>query len=290
MSEPTQFARITRRGGWLPALLVDHARNITGLTSSRDVEIAEGARSGKLLVLDIPGPARGYAVLRDTEPTLQLHVVDGEDEEAYMALFDAVLVESNGAAHVVPVDQVSQGMFNAIDAFGGAYGILLSDDRQAADPGSIPSGVDPVSVTIDYNDGANELKKLLGARGALFDQPSDPGMDGAEFDSWRIVQDDSQPGEVFDFSQPVTEDVTVVATWRQAASADGSPDADKPVEGTDSERTITDEEVAASQYGKMRRVQLEAIAKERSVFIPKKIDDLRRALLDHDDTSEPYDV
>ena len=41
-------------------------------------------------------------------------------------------------------------------------------------------------------------------------QPDDPTADGYEFEGWYTQENDS---ELFDFTQPIKEDVTVYAHW-----------------------------------------------------------------------------
>lgn len=268
----TQYARkVHHRGPWLSALLLEHARTLKGGMKDNLLELTRSSRDGQLIALDSPGPARGYAVVPHGGETVQLHVTPGQGMEAYHALFAEIVDALSEGSAVVRADWVGEEMRAALVESGPDYGIFLDDDRDDASAGPAV-----VTVTIDYNDGANEPKTLEVDKGSLIEEPSAPGREGAEFESW-VAESASGVVDGFDFNAPITEDVTLMAAWSVPESG--------PTEADD-----TQADVSSSRYAKMRRVELEAIAKERSVFIPKKIDDLRRALLESDDESEPYDV
>lgn len=77
------------------------------------------------------------------------------------------------------------------------------------------------TVTFD-TDGGSLLQSVSLGSGQLVTKPTDPTKDGYEFLYWTLN------GEEFDFSKPVTEDITLVAKWKEVA---------KPVEPEPEEPT-----------------------------------------------------
>ena len=304
-----QYARPTTYGPWIRPLLRTHAQDLGDEGNAILVELSSRAREGQLIVLDIPSPARGYAVIREDEPTLQINIESWETAEVYPALFGAIADLGNYAVqHVVPARLATPQIRDAIREHGAKFGIYLDDDREA---------VEEVTVTLDFDDDRVDVFHTIG-KGETIDRPEDPTREGFEFNGWWIY-DDKGSASHHDFSAPVEVDTRIVADWtpitpeavdKSEESVEKSPEDDAPVEedGPETEPDeelddddeeddavpeITEEDIAAavkeSRYGKMKREPLEAIAKDRSIFIPKKIDDLRRALFESDGDSEPFE-
>ena len=64
------------------------------------------------------------------------------------------------------------------------------------------------TVTIDFGNGADSVTETVEA-GSLVDKPADPMREGYRFDGWYADGSD----DPFDFSQPITSDVTLHAKW-----------------------------------------------------------------------------
>ena len=64
------------------------------------------------------------------------------------------------------------------------------------------------TVTVDYGIDWLPLFKVTVKEGDTFAQPKDPEMEGWTFDGWL-----NEDGNSFDFSKPITSNVTVAAAW-----------------------------------------------------------------------------
>lgn len=242
-----QIARGKSYGPWIHPLLRSHARSIPGGTTEDQADFTRRSRIGDLITLDMPSPARGYALLSEDEPTLQLHVLATEGDKAIKALFSEIRDRSGGSVHVVPTGLVSENVREAIIEHGERFGIHLSDDREPESPAG----------------GETQMAKLE-------------------------VVDEGASGEVVNLVGEKLTDEDQKALDESGERPPALPVAPEE-EASDDETAPSDDDVKASRYAKMRRPELEAIAKERSVFIPRKIDELRRALLDTDDDSEHFE-
>ena len=90
---------------------------------------------------------------------------------------------------------------------------------------------------VSFNtNGGNRIKSQKVKIGETVEKPDDPTRDGYEFDAWHYGKN------MFDFSTPITEDITLNAYWtfRKAddtpqdgtPSGDGNPEDDKPGNGS----------------------------------------------------------
>lgn len=75
------------------------------------------------------------------------------------------------------------------------------------------------TVSFDYGNQAEETSKVVEYEG-IVTPPDDPTADGYQFDGWYTQKNG---GELFDFSQPIKEDVTVYAHWSEV-KPDPKPD------------------------------------------------------------------
>lgn len=144
----TYHARNRRnRGAWLDALLLDQAE-ATGMSIDdlRDFVVAVAEVKHALVAVDNPAPARGYAIVLpryiteaavalENTAVVRLHMLAGQDEAAYRALFSQALVQARylrsgeGLPYEVElyVDSttLSSEARAAVESFGGAYGLRL---------------------------------------------------------------------------------------------------------------------------------------------------------------------
>lgn len=69
------------------------------------------------------------------------------------------------------------------------------------------------TVTFNYNmDGVTTTTKQVES-GKTVEKPQDPSRDGYEFIGWKVEAVDSIA--LFDFSTPITQDITLIAQWRE---------------------------------------------------------------------------
>ena len=82
------------------------------------------------------------------------------------------------------------------------YACWLADDAQ------------PVTITFDYDYYGDPLTSYtrVAAAGESIPQPADPARLGYAFDHWALN------GEDYDFSAPVTEDITLTACWTKTVT------------------------------------------------------------------------
>ena len=67
------------------------------------------------------------------------------------------------------------------------------------------------TVSFDYGGKAEGTSEVV-QYGKMVTKPADPKADGYQFKGWHTQEND---GELFDFTQPIKEDVTVYAHWSQ---------------------------------------------------------------------------
>lgn len=135
----TYNARLRRtRGSYYDSLLADQSASVDGLTldelKDQDADLALSAVGSRLIVLDNPAPARGYALLVPAgEGTVlaRIHVLDGQPDEAYRALFSHSMLQARhmvGDAELTFLADASQAAPHvraAVERLGGDYGLSL---------------------------------------------------------------------------------------------------------------------------------------------------------------------
>lgn len=81
------------------------------------------------------------------------------------------------------------------------------------------------TVTFDA-DGGSETLALTVNNGETVAKPADPEKEGFEFSGWQL------DGQDYDFSEPVTKNITLKASWKQVSSesapTDGNTDTENP--------------------------------------------------------------
>lgn len=148
----TQYhARARRsRNGYFDALLVDQSTQVEDLTldTLRDFDAAllTSGIEHRLVVLDNPAPARGYAVLFRVGETSKViaraHMLAQHPEEAYRALFSQAYVQAKqmipeGESLELLLDEgvATSEMADAVNSFGAEYGFSVETeaDNETAD-------------------------------------------------------------------------------------------------------------------------------------------------------------
>ncbi len=92
---------------------------------------------------------------------------------------------------------------------------------------------DKVSVTVELNGGELGYKSISVESGSVISIPQAPTKDGCIFDGWWTAP---SGGELFDFTKPVTNDITLYARWSESGVASVTFDLNLPtVDATASE-------------------------------------------------------
>lgn len=73
------------------------------------------------------------------------------------------------------------------------------------------------TVTFDAGENASKVEPVKVEQGKPVSKPQDPTWDGHRFDGWTL------DGKAYDFSAPVTQDLTLTATWTPIAIDDAKP-------------------------------------------------------------------
>ncbi len=81
------------------------------------------------------------------------------------------------------------------------------------------SSVAPLTVTFDTA-GGSYVPSVSVKSGSALTRPSNPSKSGYSFGGWLFA------GAAYDFSTPVSSDITLVARWNAASSSSGSSDSD----------------------------------------------------------------
>lgn len=133
------YARVRRNhGSWLTPLLEAHARSLDGDVVSNLIDLAEASKVGELISLDIPGPVRGYAVVRTAAyaplARVQLYWRESEGDAGVRAILSAVRTSLGAGDIVIPEAELSPHVLDAIDVLGGLYGISALRSEELAEP------------------------------------------------------------------------------------------------------------------------------------------------------------
>ena len=118
-----------------------------------------------------------------------------------------------------------------------------AEEPQAEEPAEEEEPKETVTVKFDRNDGkgkAPEVKEVR--RGEKVKAPKEPTRSGYEFKAWYT---EAKGGQKFDFSKPVTEDITLYAHWKKERSSSsggswsgGSDEPDKPTKEDDTKAKV----------------------------------------------------
>ncbi len=113
---------------------------------------------------------------------------------------------SNGGGHKVVDGQGNSWLFANEDA-ANDFATDLGDDAK----------VETVMRTVTFDDGTNKVAQEV-VNGEPVEKPADPVRDGYTFKGWQTAD-----GKAYDFSAPVTSNLTLTAAWEAVAP---SPDED----------------------------------------------------------------
>ena len=117
-----------------------------------------------------------------------------------------------------------------------------AEEPQAEEPTEEEEPKETITVKFDRNDGkgkAPEVKEVR--RGEKVKAPKEPTRSGYEFKAWYT---EAKGGQKFDFSKPVTEDITLYAHWKKERSSSGggswsgSDEPDKPTKEDDTKAKV----------------------------------------------------
>ncbi|MBD5132099.1 MAG: InlB B-repeat-containing protein [Clostridiales bacterium] len=93
---------------------------------------------------------------------------------------------------------------------------------------------DKVSVTVELNDGELDCRSITVNSGSVIGIPQAPTKNGCIFDGWWTEQ---SGGELFDFTKPVTSDITIYAHWTESGVASVTFDLNLPTDNAVSSQT-----------------------------------------------------
>lgn len=93
--------------------------------------------------------------------------------------------------------------------------MTIDEDMILVAKWQVGEGVETVTVHFDTN-GGSEIEDVEVKKGGTISEPVEPTRTSYEFAGWKL------DGEDFDFSQPLDEDVTLVAQWTAVAGGSGS--------------------------------------------------------------------
>lgn len=117
-----------------------------------------------------------------------------------------------------PVDPTKEGFTFQSWIYGGMpfdfEGTTIDEDMILVAKWVVEEGVETVKIHFDTN-GGSAIDDVEVKKGSLASAPVDPTRTSYEFMGWTLN------GEAFDFSQPIKEDITLVAQWK--AVAGGNP-------------------------------------------------------------------
>lgn len=151
------FARSRRsRGAYLQALFADQAKS-AGVELAELVEYDEAAQAEglltRLLVVDQPAPARGYALLAllGTDVVVRMHVISGQPDDVYRALFSSIAAHATvggyEASLVLDLSTMDDRTREAVTRLGEPYGLFVDPDAAAEEALlTLPEGVVPVTM------------------------------------------------------------------------------------------------------------------------------------------------
>jgi len=122
--------------------------------------------------------------------------------EGYLAVADSYAIKVEDGK--VLLNQTDSNGIHIDDA-----GITISHVLNA---GSVPPQEAPCTVTFDSAGGTSVAPQTV-ERGSMAEMPENPTRDGFIFEGWML------DGAEYDFSSPVTEDVTLVANWKEIPQA-----------------------------------------------------------------------
>lgn len=103
---------------------------------------------------------------------------------------------SNGGGHKVVDEQGNTWLFTSEDA--------ANDFAESLGGGAT---VETIKHTVTFDDGANKVTQEV-VNGAAVVKPADPARAGYAFKGWQTAD-----GKFYDFSTPVTSDLTLTAAW-----------------------------------------------------------------------------
>ena len=129
---------------------------------------------------------------------------------------DSNVAAAEGDIVALPTDQASAQALAAVmnGDSGTAWGIMAYGTGYVAAPEPFAEGVTPPAVThtVTFDPDGGSLTgdaQVTVNDGEAVAQPTDPVLDGFTFDGWRLN------GVAYDFSTPVTADITLVAHWTE---------------------------------------------------------------------------
>lgn len=153
----------------------------------------------------------------------------------------AVVVHEDGTCDVYPTEAdalANGGSYKVVDDEGHTW--LFQNEKAAQDftgsQGGASKPVEQVTHTVTFDDCLENTENASAEvpNGQTVVQPQDPVCAGYRFLGWYELENGAYAAEAYDFTTPVTADLTLYAKWERISGqpSDGNSTADQPSGGT----------------------------------------------------------
>lgn len=182
---------------------------------------------------------------RPDETLVTIAVSGGSFSDAsikgYLTGDAAVVVHEDGTCDVYPTEAdalANGGSYKVVDDEGHTW--LFQNEKAAQDftgsQGGASKPVERVTHTVTFDDCLENTENASAEvpNGQTVAQPQDPVCAGYRFLGWYELENGAYAAEAYDFTTPVTADLTLYAKWERISGqpSDGNSTADQPSGGT----------------------------------------------------------
>ena len=160
--------------------------------------------------------------------------------KGYLTGNAAVVVHEDGTCDVYPTEAdalANGGSYKVVDDDGHTW--LFQNEKAAqdfADSQGASKPVEQVTHTVTFDDCLENTENASAEvpNGQTVAKPQDPVCAGYRFLGWYELENGAYAEEAYDFTTPVTADLTLYAKWERISGqpSDGNSTADQPSGGT----------------------------------------------------------